>query len=169
MVACSSPALGCMIDFFIFIYLFTQKNPDDPQIQSKLDSSQSTAYHLQGLMSQRSLDLDAEQQQQQQQSATSQQQQPTTSQQQQPTASQQQQQLQPTSSSTNFRDLKAQQVLAQASKDEADLQRETEVLIQNMHEQASREEIPEFGKRIIEVLQNYQGKYNLCPLCYTIY
>lgn len=52
--------------------------------------------------------------------------------------------------------------MAQANKEEAELQKETEVLIEKMHEQASVGEIPEFGKKIIDVLQNYQGMYMLC-------
>lgn len=54
-----------------------------------------------------------------------------------------------------LRELKRQQ---QASKEEVDLQKKTEKLIQQMHEQASEGNIPEFGKRIIDVLLNYQGK-----------
>ena len=100
-----------------------------------LDSSQSTAFHLQGLISQRIQEKDDQQQQQQQQKPTS--------------------KGVPRSSTMNFREMHRKQ---QASKDEVELQKQTEKLIQDMHDEASAGNIPEYGKRIIDVLLNYQGK-----------
>ena len=76
---------------------------------------------------------------------------------------QQRQQLEKSKAKTSkqsgsFRDVQRRQLLAQSKKEEAELQKETEDLIQKMHEEASAGQIPEYGKKIIDVLLNYQGK-----------
>lgn len=96
--------------------------------------SQSTAYHLQNLVTQlneATYDVgDAQHQQQQQQP----------------------------SAKKNKAPPRSMQLSSKARKDEADLQKETHELIQRMREQANVGEIPEYGKRIIDVLLHYQGK-----------
>ena len=96
-----------------------------------LDSSQSTAYHIQTLMSQKIPSGNEDEQQNQ---------------------------SQPQASSSNALDVQRNQLLAQSNMAEAELQRETEGLIQQMREEASNGTLPEYGKKIIDVLINYQGK-----------
>lgn len=62
------------------------------------------------------------------------------------------------STNINLREIQRRQ---HVSKEEAQLQKETEGLIKQMHDQACEGEIPEYGKKIIEVLMNYQGNIGL--------
>lgn len=70
------------------------------------------------------------------------------------------------SSSTSAREVQRRQLMIQSKKQEAEVQKETETLIRQMHEQASLGEIPEYGKKIIDVLLHYQGN-SYFSLCFT--
>lgn len=105
-------------------------------IQEKLDATQTTAYKLKDLLSKKKSDDVFKEQQK-------------------PTF------IYDSRSRTktqNIRDIQRKQLAAYTKAQEADMQKETGDLIERMREQAVEGNIPEYGKSIIEVLMNYQGK-----------
>lgn len=57
----------------------------------------------------------------------------------------------------NAREVQRKKMTANVHAQEAEQQRETEVLIERMRDQASNGNIPQYGQTIIDVLMNYQG------------
>ena len=65
--------------------------------------------------------------------------------------------------------MQRRQLNANTKAQEAELQRETEVLIEKMGVQATNGNIPEYGRSIIDVLMNYQGKKKIIASFLVMY
>ena len=119
-----------------FLSSFFQKNKFDPEIQVKLNLIADTAFKLQGLIAKKTQQAKEE------------------------IVKKSSERISITNKKNSKREAQKKRADDTADANEQELQRETCALIQDMKSKAAKEGISEFGKAVLDVLNNYQVAIN---------